>query len=103
MNSVEGLWLRVERNVVVCAPSTLNHKPSTRLLLMPDLTELNVLPEVDDADRVVGLIARLPRENIVRRLTVQIVQGRPLESVQPLVHSLITGGIRRWRERQAAA
>src|SRR5258708_4158490 len=70
---------------------------------MPDLTNLNMLPEVDDADRVVGLLGRLPQDSVVRRLVLQVIQGRPLESVQPLTDVLMKPRLRRWREKEAAA
>lgn len=70
---------------------------------MPDLPNNPTLPEVDDADRVVGLIARLPHESIVRRLGMQVVQGRPIDSIEPLTASLQRPGFRRWREQKIAA
>src|SRR5690242_13764373 len=65
--------------------------------------EPNLPPEVDDADRVIGLIARLPRNSVVRRIALQVVQGRPIEAVQPLYTSLFRPRFTAWRERCVAA
>jgi hypothetical protein len=70
---------------------------------LPDQPENSTAPEVDDADRVVGLISRLPHGSLIRRVALQVLQGRQLESVQPLTSSLMAPHPKRWRERIASA
>jgi FOG: HEAT repeat len=65
--------------------------------------EPSTIPEVDDADRVIGLIARLPRNSVVRRIALQVVQGRSIEALQPLYTSLLRPRFTAWRERCVAA
>ena len=76
---------------------------------MPDHADQPTLPEVDDADRVVGLIARLPHGSTVRRLALQVLQGSGIKAfifkddaggMEP--HLQLTGGVRLVVSREEA-
>jgi HEAT repeat protein len=69
----------------------------------PSHVDPNTQVSVEQADRALSLIGKLPVGSPIRRIALSLIRGERLNSVQELLGALRDGSLRNWRESVAAS
>jgi hypothetical protein len=70
---------------------------------MPEHPDDDFRPDPEDAEAILTPLGRLKRGSSVRRFTLQLLQGRSIETIQPFISALQIPPRWQWNEREVAA